>query len=534
MSRAVPTDPSLLIKLRDFLTLAMGLYYPEERLSELERCFSGAAVEFGFEFNSKCIEWILSGPLTDNRVRVIAKHLTVGETYFFRDEPLFRYLQEELLPLLIYKNHKRNSLRIWSAGCCSGEEPYSVSMLLSGLLPRSQWQLDILATDINVNYLAKAFAAVYGQWSMRETNDLRKEKYFIKCAEKQWAVKSDFKKDVRFSYLNLADDLNHYPSIVEAPMDLIFCRNVLIYFSEAQAKNTVQKLRSCLASDGYLVLAPSEVSLASHGFNVIQAPGVILLQREDGAKTFLFGGIKTANWLSSSLHQHQSDDPFAAFFSTPEQPSLPSLASGPEVAGDLEVGRHVEPAYRSESKMPTSKAPARTLLQQAESLYSSRHYLEVIEFLQSCPDTEANAASATILARALANVGNMTAALEWIERSLKLEKLSAVNHYLRGSFLLQLDRSADAAKAFQNALFLDQSLIMAEFALANLQVQEQQPKKAALHYNNCLVLMKDADDDLVIPESDGMIVRNMRSTIVQLLDQWQKTATRIKPLAAKF
>jgi len=498
---------ALLFRLRDFLTARMGLYYAEDRLLELERNFAGAATEFGFESITSCIDWLLSSPLTDSHVRAIAKHLTVGETYFFRDQPLFKYLQQELFPLMLFKQTRTKSLRIWSAGCCSGEEPYSLAMLLSGLVSnREDWKIDILATDINVNYLAKAFEAVYGNWSLRDTPEIMRDKFFIKGSGKNWAVKPHLRKAVNFSYANLADEMEHYPMILEAPMDIIFCRNVLIYFSETQARTTVQKLQNCLSDNGYLVLAPAEVGLASSGFNLLQAEGVLLLQKDSTATTVSMLSRAPAYKLPETfVAPNGGDQCFPSVRS--HQPS-----KAPETKPALQKSKEVSDL---------------DLFQQATELYSRRCYLQVIELLRPRRGRTSTAFhlpadTGALLARALANAGNMQEALEWIDRSLDQEKLNATDHFLRGSFLQQSARPEEAIKSFQNALFLDQSFIMAEFALANLFTQFKQPKKSKQHYHNCLRLMDALEQDYVVPESDGMIVANLKSTVLRLRDQGAK------------
>ena len=180
------------------------------------------------------MDWLLSSePPSRNQIEILASYLTIGETYFFREKQTFEILEERILADLI-KTRRQNErrLRIWSAGCCTGEEPYSIAMLLSKMLPDlKDWNISILATDINPRFLHKASEGVYSKWSFRDCPQGVKERYFRKAKEDRLEILPDIKKMVTFSYLNLVED--SYPSLSNCTnaMDVIFCRNVLMYFA---------------------------------------------------------------------------------------------------------------------------------------------------------------------------------------------------------------------------------------------------------------------------------------------------------------
>ena len=156
---------ALLTQAGEFISGCMGLYFPKARRKDLERGLRSVAPEFGFEDPEACIRWLISSTLSKSQIEVLAGHFTVGETYFFRDKRTFAFLEEKGLPELIELRRTTGKyLRIWSAGCCTGEEPYSLAILLHKILGDAKdWNITILATDINPVFLKKASAGIYGE-----------------------------------------------------------------------------------------------------------------------------------------------------------------------------------------------------------------------------------------------------------------------------------------------------------------------------------------------------------------------------------
>src|SRR5262245_45039167 len=157
-----------------------GLHFPRERRTDLQRGLADAAAELGFEDARSCAHWLLSSEPTKPQLDTLASHLTVGETYFFREPKAFAALAADILPALIQKRRgNEQRLRLWSTACSTGEEAYSLAILVRQVLPDwRHWQVSILATDINGRALQKAVQGVYGEWSFRDTPPEFKERYF--------------------------------------------------------------------------------------------------------------------------------------------------------------------------------------------------------------------------------------------------------------------------------------------------------------------------------------------------------------------
>lgn len=186
--------------------------------------------------------------------------ITVGETYFFRDKKQISMLQDDILPQIIStkRNQSDMSLRIWSAGCSSGEEIYTVAILLDLLLlDWSKWDIQLLGTDINQVKLDKARLGVYNHWSMRSIPKTYLEHYFI-LKNKEFSLIPKIVQRVHFSSLNLNE--TKYPSLLSGiyNIDLILCRNVLIYFKHDIIHSIMRKINSTLVNNGILMLGASD------------------------------------------------------------------------------------------------------------------------------------------------------------------------------------------------------------------------------------------------------------------------------------
>ena len=224
---------------------------------------------------------LLSSSLTRRQIEILARHLTVGETYFFREQRGLDVLEGRIFPELMRMCKRGNrKLRIWSAGCCTGEEPYTIAMLLDRLFQNDgEWNVTILATDINPAFLDKAAEGLYSEWAFRATPDWVKERYFKQKKNGLFEILPHIRKRVTFSYLNLAEDV--YPSVANnrSAMDIIFCQNVLMYFSPEGVRRIGHNFHRSLVSNGWLVVSPAEMS--DHFFPQFKStafPGAFFLE----------------------------------------------------------------------------------------------------------------------------------------------------------------------------------------------------------------------------------------------------------------
>lgn len=189
-----------------------------------------------------------------DEITMLINKLTTNYTYFYREENHFKYLKEVVLPFE-EKNNKTKVLNIWSAGCSSGEEPYTLAMVIDDFFKfnSSQWKIQILATDISENVLGKARDGIYQEESLKNLPDSYKKRYFEKTSDGKYGVVQDIRKYITFNVFNLMD-----PIAVKNKYDVILCRNVMIYFNSETKMNIVNKFYEASKPGGYLMIGHAE------------------------------------------------------------------------------------------------------------------------------------------------------------------------------------------------------------------------------------------------------------------------------------
>ena len=239
-----------------------GLSFNKENKESIDRKIKDVCDELGFDNITDGVSTLISSYLSEDVIDILARHFLIKESYFFRDPRCFETLEKEILPKFISKRLKEGKryLRIWSAGCAEGEEPYSIAILLHKLIPDiDDWDITLLATDINTDSLKKASTGIYKEWSLRDTPSWVKKEYFIKKGS-SYEIIPEIKKLILFNKHNLVK--SNYPNIMNhtVSMDVILCRNVLIYFDKSISDSVIGKFYNSLSDDGLLILSPAETT----------------------------------------------------------------------------------------------------------------------------------------------------------------------------------------------------------------------------------------------------------------------------------
>lgn len=455
----------------------LGLHFPDDRLADLRRGLDAAATEFGLEDAHACARDLLASRLDAASFDTVASHLTIGETYFFRGDETFAALAGRVLPALVEARQRgERRLRIWSAACCTGEEAYSLAILLRQVVPDiDEWHISILATDINTRFLQRAAEGVYGQWSFRGTPVAFRGRWFKRRSDRRYEIAPEIRRMVTFAPLNLVDEAIPSLATNANAMDLVLCRNVLMYFTPEQATRAVARLRKSLRADGWLVVAPCEVSQTLFSsFTPVNVDGAILYR-------------PTAGGLPRSVS------------ACPEPgPTLP--VAPPTVAKNNDAL----------SNRPARSARVRVVDQRAAPSGSVRS-------ASDRPGLETVAASAARHAHALANKGELVEALACCDRWLVMDKMNPEAHYLRGMVLTERGDLAEARQALQRSLYLAPDVAMTCFAAGNLERARGRHAAAAHHYRHTLELLDLEPSHATLPHSEGVTAGQLAALVRDLL-----------------
>ena len=400
------------------------------------------------------------GALLDDLI----EELTVPETYFFREPAQFEFLRKVALPEISGRRGPGQAIRAWSAGCCSGEEAYSLAMLFAeeGLSGRSH----VLATDIARGALAKARRARYGEWSLRGEGATSAQRH-LQRTEDGYAVEDAIRAAVTFEHLNLALDV--YPSYASGAcgMDLILCRNVLIYLDPETIHEVAVRLHATLADGGWLVTASSDPPLTS-------------------AAPFEVVAVEEGVFYRRALAPRRTG------------PGPAGLRAGPECDG-FSSRRGTEPRVSVGRATDRSNAETEPALEAARDDLARGDYARAAERARSLAGLPAADA---LYVRALANLDSPAAERACGAASAR-HPLSGELHYLHAVLLLGLGREAEAARAVRRTLYLDRSLAIPHFVLGSIQRRQGDLAGARRSFRNARELCASCPADAVVPLSDG-------------------------------
>lgn len=515
---AVHTSELTLSRLSELVAAHTGLHFPRERWRELASGVRAAATDFGFRDAEACAEWLVAGPLSTAQIQTLASYLTVGETYFFRDEAPFEALERQVLRELIADRRESSRvLRIWSAGCCTGEEPYSAAILLARLLPDfPDWDLRIYATDINPRFLRKAEAGVFGEWSFRRVPPSIRRDCFRQAGHGQFEILPKYKRMVTFSYANLAQD--GFWAMPGGPMsiDLILCRNTIMYFTPEVTTRVIGNFRHALRDDGWLIVGQSEASQRLFSeFDAVNFSGVTFYRK---GKTARKAGVQILD--NSSRLAIETPVPLgSSLFGL--QSGLDSLwKADARTAGDAPIHLSSPLAFTKAEIVSESTCAVPNDYEDALASYECGAYAEAREnAMAALARGSCEVRLKGLLARICANQGDLAEGLSWCDQAIQGDKVNPAYHYLRATILQEEDRLEEAAAALHSVLYLDPTYVLAHFTLGNVAWRLGRKPDAARHWKNTLSLLSAHGAHGTIPDSEGMTAGRLTETVQSLLQQ---------------
>ncbi|MBI4753187.1 tetratricopeptide repeat protein [Candidatus Desantisbacteria bacterium] len=430
-----------------------GLFLDDSKLDTLRTALLARTTALNLKDYREYYRFISFNPRGGEEFKELMNLLTVGETYFFRDIKHFEILGKYILPELIkYKKDRGdNSIRIWSAGCSTGEEPYSVAMfLLENFTIPSLWDIEILATDVSTKALQKAREGIYTKWSLRAIDRKYSQKHFT-TVENRYHLNDDIKKMVRFEYFNLIRE--PYPlTKMGNYWDIILCKNVTIYFKIDSTKRVIHDFYQSLRDGGSLFIGMSEsLFQISDEFNLVEHDNCFLYKKLAGQ----------------------------------EKPT----------------------SYKREIKIPVVKKivyeDAEVNFKQAKDHFKAKHYDRAIVELGKVVRLKPQHTDARLmLADIYANEERYTEAEEECRKVIEINSLLPISHCLLGIVLGKQKRVTEAIPELKKAIYLDQDMAIAHLHLANLYYENKEYNHSAREFKNVLRIMeKDLDTEVGL--SDG-------------------------------
>jgi chemotaxis protein methyltransferase CheR len=500
---------------RSTVTCHLGLQYEDAKLDYLADVIRQRMQSVGrarFESCPAYLGHLNASPRGSAEWRALAEQLTVNETFFFRNTENFRALAEIVLPERIRAKAPTKQLRILSAGCSSGDEPYSLAIMVREALPDlDAWDVKIIGIDINPAILLKATQGRYSEWSLRATSADIRRRYFRADGE-DFVLASEIQKMVSFEERNLVDE----DPLFWAPhtYDVVFCRNVLMYFSRETARGVVGRIRHALLPRGFLFLGHAETLRGiTPEFHLCHTHDTFYYQQRDAGDA-----AATATWAARPGAPAEDMRPSVIESSANWVDVIQQAATRIAKLADVQSrspGRTVPPLTPSHSGCQpavTARPRAWNLSLVLEAVRQER-FAAALELIGSLPEDSHEDPDALLLrAVLLTNHGNLKESEEVCRRLLAVDELNAGAHYLMA---LCSEHTGDANGAIEHgltAIYLDPGFAMPHLHLGILAKRSGDDATAQRELRQALALLASEDASRILLFGGGF----SRDALLQL------------------
>lgn len=414
--RAIAIDPGF-AALKDRVIARTGHHYYADKDDQLAERVAQRMTALGIVSVGRYVERLDDPAAGSREWERIESAVTINETFFFRFAEQFTALHETILPRLIAARAGDKRLRIWSVGCSTGAEPYSIAILLHRLLGTrlADWRIAIVGTDIDGDALATAREALFGRWALRTMEADERTALFVAEGER-FRLKPEYRAMVRFERHNMMTllDAAPAPALEWSDHDLILCRNVLIYFRQDVATAMVGALAQRLRPDGYLLVGHAE---PNPGFDTVAVPvdaGGVLAYRAAGTVV--------------------AAKPVVAVVA---EPVVVPRKPKPVVRRVIATAPPVEPPVAEDALAAVRSLLATGDAQAAVRMAGMAHPRDPVGHYLAALGADA--------------LGQRAAAEQGYRRALYLDGGFAMAHYLLGRLLLSDGRGQDARRSLANA-----------------------------------------------------------------------------------
>ncbi|NMM63677.1 hypothetical protein HBE96_13540 [Clostridium sp. P21] len=451
---------SVLEQANNFIEKKFGIYFSKKMTKNLLRILYNIAKQKNIEIEEYINSMILNR-LSQKELEYLITNITIGETYFFRDKKLFEIARDKILTNVVERKHSSKTLKIWSAGCATGEEAFSIAIMLKeAISDYENWNVEIIATDINDNFLKKARNGIYGEWSFRGTSESFKKKYFDKINNNEYKIKDSILKLVKFHNLNLVNSTYYLDNEFINGVDIIFCRNVLIYFNKHRAQEIIGRFYKSLSSGGWLIVAPAEnMYVNDTSFNAVNIDGAFLYSKNTEVK----------KWEEITCKKNALEN-----FLLNSEINNYNILKNNLVSFSEKVGTPIN-SYKKEVK---------TTVKQLKDL-----------------------------CQLLANEGKLQEALECCKKIICQDKINPENYYLLATIQEEKGNITEAIISLKKTIYLDSNFIMAYFNLGNLNLKQQKFKEAFKNFQISLILLENFNEEDIVPHSEKTTAGMLKQVI---------------------
>ena len=484
--------------IRRFIMQRAGLYFEKHDLSALQVHIARRMEATGCLSSGEYYSLLTRSPMAREEFTRLLNLLTIKHTHFFRYARQFTALRNRILPELVARKMPQDdmTLNILSAGCSTGEEPFSIAMVLLDLLgPATFRKCQILATDISTEALETARKGVYSRRALRFVDQEFIERYmerFCHLDRKKISVNPEVKDLVQFQYMNLMDEFFPWK------FDIIFCRNVTIYFEPETTKRVLEKFHHCLLSGGYLFSGGTETMFGiSDRFELVERANALIFR-------------KVASAVS---------EPHAAI-TVPEEP--PAARPVKKRISDRPIQMDKNTRDR-DGDMPD----ARELFLQAKSELASKNYQAAEELARQASRAEPQFHEVhTLLANIFFNMNRLDEAERECLQAVGMNSLSAEPHYLLGHIQRKKKQLLKAMENLRKAIYLNSNYSLAHYTLAELHKERGQTAEAVKAYRNTLKALEMESEEEVRVSSGGftkrVLVQMCMKNITMISRTWRK------------
>lgn len=486
-----------LLIVRDLIQKRTGIFFPESKILTLEKPIYANFLD---SLSNTFSEYVLhlSSKNGDSCFRKLISNLTTNETYFFRGKMDFEILRNHILPELIKrKSSNSKAISIWSAACSTGEEPYSLAIILKELIPEIEtWKINIIASDIDETALNMARKGEYSQWSFRGVDANVINKYFHK-KDDTYKIKEDYSSIVHFINHNLISDSPPSNGDRDKKFDIIICRNVTIYFKKETTMGLALNFYNSLKDGGYLVVGHAEYSADNYSKFISRVfPSGIVYQ-------------KATNGTSNKKN---ISEPIAAKIPVREQVSetdnlLNIIKKGSSVKYNQSDNINLH-EQRNNQKEET------IIFNEAIKYYNSSDYdLAIDKFFKILDINPKNVRASWMLCHMSANRGHFEEAIKWGNRCIDIDPLFKEAYYSLSLIDIERKEYNEAVEKLKKVIYIDPNFTLGYFTLGNIYTLMYLNSQAKHCFKIASNLLSSKPSDEIVFQAEHLTVKELLTVI---------------------